>query len=189
MLILQLTSGYNKYENDAKRYWDIFYKNNKDHFFKDRHYIDRELTELVTLAEQKEKEDCALLEIGCGVGNTIFPLAEKYPKFKFYGFDISPRAVQIIKDSSKYDPDRIFVDVVDIVKDPFPVSFGKPDIATLVFVLSAVSPRKSRLRRQKNRRLSSERLSLVLQRLWEIRHGAVKARREQGSKAEGQFLC
>lgn len=36
----------NKYEQDAKRNWDIFYKNNKDNFFKDRHYINREFKEV-----------------------------------------------------------------------------------------------------------------------------------------------
>lgn len=131
---------YNKYEQDAKRYWDIFYKNNKDNFFKDRHYIDREFSEILSFVEKGEKDAGNLLEIGCGVGNTIFPLMEKYPNFKFYGFDISPRAVQMIKESPKYDPSRIFVEVVDIAKDPFPTTFEKANIATLVFVLSAISP-------------------------------------------------
>lgn len=30
---------YNKFERDAKRNWDIFYKNNKTNGYKDRHYI------------------------------------------------------------------------------------------------------------------------------------------------------
>jgi methyltransferase-like protein 6 len=33
---------YNKYENEAKRNWDIFYKINKTNGYKDRHYIKRE---------------------------------------------------------------------------------------------------------------------------------------------------
>jgi methyltransferase-like protein 6 len=30
---------YAKYEKDAKRNWDLFYKTNKTNFYKDRHYI------------------------------------------------------------------------------------------------------------------------------------------------------
>jgi hypothetical protein len=33
---------YEKLEKNQKRNWDIFYKNNKANFFKDRHYIDKE---------------------------------------------------------------------------------------------------------------------------------------------------
>jgi hypothetical protein len=38
--------GYEKYEKDAKRNWDIFYKNHKTNFYKDRHYIKDEFKEL-----------------------------------------------------------------------------------------------------------------------------------------------
>lgn len=35
-----------KLESDAKRNWDMFYKRNTTHFFKDRHWIQREFIEL-----------------------------------------------------------------------------------------------------------------------------------------------
>ena len=36
-----------KLEAEAKRNWDLFYKRNQTHFFKDRHWITREFPELL----------------------------------------------------------------------------------------------------------------------------------------------
>jgi methyltransferase-like protein 6 len=48
---------YNKLEKDAKRNWDIFYKNNKTNFYKDRHYIKYEFMELSDRITQLKEED------------------------------------------------------------------------------------------------------------------------------------
>lgn len=37
---------YAKFEKDAKRNWDLFYKANKTNFYKDRNYIKFEFKEL-----------------------------------------------------------------------------------------------------------------------------------------------
>jgi len=131
---------YNKHEKDAKRNWDIFYKNNKTNFFKDRHYIDREFTELATIKDSDKTY--TFCELGCGVGNAFFPLIERFPNLICYGFDFSPRAIQMIKESEIYskNKDRIFVEPADLVLDPIPEYFAKPDFATLIFVLSAIAP-------------------------------------------------
>lgn len=131
---------YSKYEKDAKRNWDIFYKNNKDNFFRNRHYIEREFTELTKYKGKEEK--FTLCELGCGVGNTLYPLVESFPNIICYGFDFSPRAVKMIQENevTLKHPGQIIVEVADLVKDPIPVSFPAPDLATLIFVLSAISP-------------------------------------------------
>lgn len=61
-------------EINAKKHWDLFYKRNEDRFFKDRHWTTREFTDLININNDKKK---VLFEIGCGVGNLIFPLIEE----------------------------------------------------------------------------------------------------------------
>ena len=45
---------------------------------------------------QTDKE-VTLLEVGCGVGNFIYPLLEEKTNFFFYACDFSERAVQFVK--------------------------------------------------------------------------------------------
>lgn len=40
-----------KLEREAKKNWDLFYKRNSTHFFKDRHWITREFPELIQLGK------------------------------------------------------------------------------------------------------------------------------------------
>lgn len=37
------------------------------------------------------------LQVGCGAGNTIFPLIATYPDIFVYACDFSPRAVDLVK--------------------------------------------------------------------------------------------
>ena len=37
------------------------------------------------------------MEVGCGVGNTIFPLFEENPSLFIYAFDFSTIAVELLK--------------------------------------------------------------------------------------------
>jgi len=39
----------------------------------------------------------ALLEVGCGVGNTIFPMIDDNPDLFVYGIDFSPRAIEFVR--------------------------------------------------------------------------------------------
>ncbi len=38
-----------------------------------------------------------VVEIGCGVGNTLFPLVKNSPEKYFYAFDLSPKAIDVLK--------------------------------------------------------------------------------------------
>lgn len=141
----------NKLEIDAQRNWDIFYKRNETRFFKDRHWTTREFQELLDQEEFHEKR--TLFEVGCGVGNLVFPLLEEQTseegcfsnsRFFFYACDFSPRAVEFVRSNPLYDPSQISAFQCDIttqqVHDHIPPS--SVDICTLIFVLSAIHPQK-----------------------------------------------
>ncbi|CAH2060577.1 unnamed protein product [Thlaspi arvense] len=128
-----------KYERDAKKYWDIFYKHHGDRFFKDRHYLDKEWNSYFSASEKK-----VILEVGCGAGNTIFPLIAIYPHIFVYACDFSPRAVDLVKAHDEYTETRVCAFASDLTRDGLEkhISPSSVDIVTMIFVLSALSPEK-----------------------------------------------
>ncbi|XP_023574918.1 methyltransferase-like protein 8 isoform X2 [Octodon degus] len=156
-----------KYENEASKYWDTFYKIHKNKFFKNRNWLLREFPEILPVdqkakekmgelpwhlaetnatncfsrvpeeKEQYEKSSGSLdgqskeesgglnlnskeqskgllktdlfpgsgatfriLEVGCGAGNSVFPILntlQNTPEFFLYCCDFAPGAVELIK--------------------------------------------------------------------------------------------
>ena len=102
-----------KLEKEAKKNWDLFYKRNSTHFFKDRHWITREFPELLEPLLECDRHDDGgsggvggggggraqrvYLEAGCGVGNTVFPLMEENKELFVCACDFSPKAIQLLK--------------------------------------------------------------------------------------------
>lgn len=131
-----------KYERDAKKYWDVFYKRHQDRFFKDRHYLDKEWGHFFSEAEEK-----VILEVGCGAGNTIFPLAATYPGIFIHACDFSPRAVELVKAHKDFNKEKINAFACDLTSEDLlkHISPSSVDIVTMIFVLSAVSPEKMSL--------------------------------------------
>jgi len=83
-------------ERNAKKHWDLFYKRNDTRFFKDRHWTTREFRELSGMAGNNGRN--ALLEVGCGVGNFVYPLMEDGLRFrKIFACDLSTRAIELLK--------------------------------------------------------------------------------------------
>ncbi|EFJ09092.1 hypothetical protein SELMODRAFT_447844 [Selaginella moellendorffii] len=144
----QLVSAFwrDKYEREAMRYWDKFYKRNENRFFKDRHYLDKEwgnyFTNLNSSRTPNASSAGVVLEVGCGVGNTIFPLLAEYPHIFVHGCDFSPRAIEIVKAHSDYTDSRANAFVCDVTSEQLTehMPSSSADIVTLVFMLSAVSP-------------------------------------------------
>ncbi|RYQ83307.1 hypothetical protein Ahy_B10g101958 isoform C [Arachis hypogaea] len=122
-----------KYEREAKRYWDVFYKCHKD----------------------KGEGKKVILEVGCGAENTIFPVIASYPDAFVYACDFSPRAIELVKTHEDFKEScvRAFVSdltVDDLCKEILPSSV---DIVTMIFMLSAVSPEKMPLVLQNVRKI------------------------------------
>jgi methyltransferase-like protein 6 len=99
-----LVSDYkrSKFEKEAKKNWDLFYKRNTTHFFKDRHWITREFPELLVSSSLSDGDTMVLkglvfLEAGCGVGNTVFPLMEENKNLFVYACDFSAKAIELFK--------------------------------------------------------------------------------------------
>ncbi|XP_063830222.1 tRNA N(3)-methylcytidine methyltransferase METTL6 [Ostrinia nubilalis] len=129
-----------KLERDAKRHWDIFYKRNETKFFRDRHWTTREFQELINFDPEQR---IVYLELGCGVGNMIFPLVQEgFSNFHFYACDFSPRAVDFVKANPLFDASRMKAFCADLTtEDLFEnVEENSVDIASLIFVLSAIQP-------------------------------------------------
>ncbi|XP_076927332.1 uncharacterized protein LOC143590866, partial [Bidens hawaiensis] len=110
-------------------------------FFKDRHYLDKEWGHYFSVSEAEEK---VVLEVGCGAGNTIFPLAATYPALYIHACDFSPRAVDLVKAHKDFDESKINAFACDLTSDDllYHIPASSVDIVTMIFVLSAVSPEK-----------------------------------------------
>ena len=118
--------------------WEKFYKFNKTNFFKDRHYILEEFNELKT----DTREKVTLLDMGCGVGNSFYPLLYRLPNLYVNAFDFSKRAVNMAKTHPIYEKEKHRINLydLDLVNDDIPNKDN--DYGILMFVLSAIKPQE-----------------------------------------------
>eukprot|EP00882_Tetradesmus_deserticola_P023439 GHRQ01025505.1.p1 GENE.GHRQ01025505.1~~GHRQ01025505.1.p1 ORF type:complete len:293 (+),score=136.66 GHRQ01025505.1:102-980(+) len=126
-----------KYEAEAGHFWELFYQRNADKFFKDRHYFDKEWPQLL-------QGQLTVLEVGCGVGNSIYPLLDINPQLRVYACDFSATAVQLVQQHPEYAGGRVEAFVADITQTQLAQQLPGPcvDYCSMVFVLSAVAPEK-----------------------------------------------
>ncbi|KAG8970657.1 hypothetical protein FRC05_000515 [Tulasnella sp. 425] len=135
-----------KYNSRPALYWDIFYKNNQNNFFKDRKWLQREFPQLesVTSADAGPK---TVFEVGCGAGNVVWPLisANKNPQLKIWACDFSKHAVRVVKSNPLYSNPpcgTVRSSVWDLSSQTLPEGLEPEsvDIAVMIFVLSALHP-------------------------------------------------
>lgn len=139
----------NQLELNARKNWDLFYKRNDTRFFRDRHWTTREFEELLSddvAGESSERATKRLLEVGCGVGNFVFPLIEDKHNIDYfiYACDFSPRAVEFVKENPLYDETVIKAFQCDITSDQLfeNIERNSLNIISMIFVLSAIHPSK-----------------------------------------------
>ncbi|KAG7094181.1 hypothetical protein E1B28_007789 [Marasmius oreades] len=136
-----------KYNEKPARHWDNFYKNNTSNFFKDRKWLHNEFPKLVE-STKAEAGPMKIAEIGCGAGNSVFPLlaGNQNPQLELYAYDYSNHAVKLVQNNPLYTSPpvgKIHAAVWDLSSpDALPpgVEEGSVDIVVLVFVLSALHP-------------------------------------------------
>ncbi|GAB6030546.1 Methyltransferase-like protein 2-A [Chamberlinius hualienensis] len=87
-----------------------------------------------------------ILEIGCGVGNTVFPILETNNDSGIFVYccDFSKTALDMVKENPQYDSKRCLAFYCDVSSDELQMPFPENslDIVVLIFVLSAIHPDK-----------------------------------------------
>ncbi|XP_065334814.1 tRNA N(3)-methylcytidine methyltransferase METTL2 [Cloeon dipterum] len=129
-------------EAEAGHLWDKFYGIHQNRFFKDRQWLFTEFPEL--LPKEGNQERINVLEVGCGVGNSVIPLVRTVadPNFFVYACDFSETAVKLLQQEDSYDESRCKGFVCDVTAEEWPTPFPplSLDHVLLVFMLSAVHP-------------------------------------------------
>ena len=128
--------SFEEFIDTQSKNWEKFYKFNKTNFFKDRHYILEEFLEL----KNDKRDKITLLDMGCGVGNSFYPLITRLPNLYVNAFDFSKRAVNMAKTHPMYEKEKHRINLydLDLVKDEIPDKNN--DYGILMFVLSAIKP-------------------------------------------------
>jgi len=134
----------------ASQNWDKFYGIHANRFFKDRNWLFTEFPELNFNKEvNSANQRFHILEVGCGVGNTVFPILETncHPETRVFACDFSPTAVDLVKQHPEYlkDNSRCSAFVCDITSSDdwvnnAPIEPKSLDAVTMLFVLSAIDP-------------------------------------------------
>uniref|UniRef100_T2M6X6 tRNA N(3)-methylcytidine methyltransferase n=1 Tax=Hydra vulgaris TaxID=6087 RepID=T2M6X6_HYDVU len=172
------------YEIEADKYWNSFYCQHQNKFFKDRQWLFTEFNELNKVLRpvgeevgEEVAEECKtqcsinadklkdevnlyngcqtktrILEVGCGVGNTVFPILQtsNNPNLFIYCCDFAESAIQILKEHPLYNENRCHAFVCDVTAcSSFPCPENSLDFIILIFVLSSIHPDRMLLTLQK----------------------------------------
>ncbi len=141
---------FKKIDTHADEYWNDFYSIHNNKFYKDRHWLFTEFPELRFESTDKEKIDEGsskiIFEVGCGVGNTIFPILQQVLDSNIHSYccDFSETAIQILKSNESYDSNRCSAFTYDITREDreLPFETNSVDIILMIYTLSSICPSK-----------------------------------------------
>ncbi|KAK0139692.1 Methyltransferase-like protein 2A [Merluccius polli] len=88
--------------------------------------------------------DFRILEVGCGVGNSVFPIVKSIKETGAFVYccDFSSHAIQLVKDHPDYDQSVCHAFLHDLCEEgsSFPIPPQSLDVVMAVFVLSSIHP-------------------------------------------------
>jgi len=167
-----------RYHAHASEYWDSFYSRHENRFFKDRQWLRIEFPELIA-ATRADAPPTTIVELGCGAGNTVFPLLSmnKNANLRLVACDYAPQAVQVVQNHSLYQNQSTCEAYVydlsagtqharstatEAERLPPNIEPGSVDIVVLIFVLSALHPNEWKAAAENVYRMLKPRTGLVL---------------------------
>jgi tRNAThr (cytosine32-N3)-methyltransferase len=140
-----------RFNDNPEKWWNVFYKNNKTNFFKNRKWLSQEFPILGEVGKE-DAPAATILEVGAGAGNTAFPILQssQNKRLKIHACDFSKKAVELIRGHELYDEQFIQADVWDVAASPKSENNGLPpgltegsvDVVLMIFIFSALNPRQ-----------------------------------------------
>lgn len=100
-----------KYITTSRKAWNVFFKTHADRFFKERHWLENDFRVLLAA----RSTPLLMLDAGCGTGAAFLPLMERLPHLRVIGFDLSERAVELIRAHPQYASGRACAFAADAV--------------------------------------------------------------------------
>ncbi|KAH8700149.1 putative actin binding protein [Talaromyces proteolyticus] len=136
----------NLYNSNPAKFWDRFYKNHNQNFFKNRKWLQQEFPILADVTK-KDAGRKVVLEVGAGAGNTAFPLVanNENEELMVHACDYSKNAVKVMRESEHYNEKYVRADVWDVTAEgddslPPGLEENSVDIIILIFIMSALAP-------------------------------------------------
>ena len=139
---------YQRFNDNPEKWWNLFYKQKQNTFFKDRKWLRQEFPVLGEIT-QKGAGKKRVLEVGAGAGNTAFPILRnnENEELSVYAYDFSKTAVKTMREDEGYDERFMTAEVWDVAStenDGLPpgIEAESLDVVIMIFIFSALNPRQ-----------------------------------------------